>query len=79
MQDLFLVLTWLSENVFFAGRVQEKIMSQNNLAPYFGFIILNDYLASSRGSHSIYEVFSVACQSRSWGVKNKKHYARTIS
>ena len=45
----FLVLTWLSENVFFAGRVQEKIMSQNNLAPYFGFIILNDYLASSRG------------------------------
>ena len=24
-------------------------MSQNNLAPYFGFIILNDYLASSRG------------------------------
>ena len=51
MQDLFLVLTWLSENVFFAGRVQEKIMShaQNNLAPYFGFIILNDYLASSRG------------------------------
>ena len=49
MQDLFLVLTWLSENVFFAGRVREKIMSQNNLAPYFGFIILNDYLASSRG------------------------------
>ena len=49
MQDLFLVLTWLSENVFFAGRVQEEIMSQNNLAPYFGFIILNDYLASSRG------------------------------
>lgn len=49
MQDLFLVLIWLSENVFFAGRVQEKIMSQNNLAPYFGFIILNDYLASSRG------------------------------
>lgn len=34
---------------FFAGRVREKIMSQNNLAPYFGFIILNDYLASSRG------------------------------
>ena len=49
MQDLFLVLIWLSENAFFAGRVQEKIMSQNNLAPYFGFIILNDYLASSRG------------------------------
>lgn len=49
MQDLFLVLTWLSENVFFAARVQEEIMSQNNLAPYFGFIILNDYLASSRG------------------------------
>ena len=49
MQDLFLVLTWLSENVFFAGRVQEEVMSQNNLAPYFGFIILNDYLASSRG------------------------------
>ena len=49
MQDLFLVLTWLSGNVFFAGRVQEEIMSQNNLAPYFGFIILNDYLASSRG------------------------------
>ena len=23
---------------FFAGRVQQKIMSQNNLAPYFGFI-----------------------------------------
>lgn len=39
----------IRKRFFFAGRVREKIMSQNNLAPYFGFIILNDYLASSRG------------------------------